>query len=146
MDRPDTQCSGRAAPDKGTKAEWVERAIKSVTDSFVARRPNGKSSGTGLGSEDQTDARLGERHGTKPPPTRVGPMSAISKAPAFQVREGASPSARGKETEKAKVHAAGQQEEVRQLTPPRAVKEPRRPVCKVDVGAPPSASRGTGKS
>ena len=130
---------GRAAPDKGTRAEWVERAIQSVADSFVARRPDGKSSGTGLGSEDQTDARLGERQGTSPPPTRVGPMRAISEAPAARVREGASPSARGREKEKAKVHAAGSHEEVRQLTPPHAVKEPRRPFSNVEVGAPPSA-------
>ena len=51
---------GRAAPEKGTKADWVEKAIESVTDSFVARRPNETSSGTGLGSEDQIEARLGE--------------------------------------------------------------------------------------
>ena len=108
----------QAAPDKGTRAEWVERAIKSVTDSFVAHRPDRKSSGTGLGSEDQTDARLGERHGASPPPTQVGPMRAISEAPAVRVGEGASPSARGREKEKAKVHVTGSHEEVRQLTPP----------------------------
>ena len=51
---------GLAAPEKGTKADWVEKAIESVTDSFVARRPNETSSGTGLGSEDQIEARLGE--------------------------------------------------------------------------------------
>ena len=74
-------------------------------------------------------------------------MLVISEAPTFKVREGASPSARGEETEKAKVHAEGLQEAVRQLNPLRAVKEPRKPPSNVDVGAPPSAgAEGRGRA